>query len=170
MTAGVTSEAVFPAIADVKWMLIVAAAAFLAVVAPQMPLLAQGLDNTEAIDTIIGSDVKTEEKRVENDPDRVIAAIENTGQTIPAVRKAFNVNEVDIVFLPDLDEKGSEVQTAIEKHGAQIEDLRKAIEGSAMFFHAVDSRQVLLRNVVALEFGENESVTIFVAGKDPSSQ
>lgn len=168
MTAGVSTEAMFPAMGDFKWMLIMAMAMFFAVGAPQMSLLAQGLDDTEAIETIIGSDVKTEEARVESDQDRVMAAIEKTSQTIPAVRKAFNVNEVDIVFLPDLEAKGSKVQAAIEEHEEQIEDLRKAIEGSAMLFHAVDSRQVLLRNVVALEFSENDAVTIFVAGKDPS--
>ena len=57
-------------IRDLKWLHAVAAAAFLAASTPNMALMAQGLESQEAIDTIIGSEVKQEEKRADAEPGR----------------------------------------------------------------------------------------------------
>lgn len=137
--------------------------AFLFLLAPlaNLPLLAQGLESEEAIDAIVGSDVKTEEVSREEQIDRVTTAIENTRQSAEMVRKTFNLDTLEIVLLPPAKEDGA-IEQAMAEHEEEIQLLRESIEGSAMFYHAVDSRQILLRDIVAVEFGNDNSVTIFV--------
>ena len=55
---------------------------------------------------------------------------------------------------------GSEVQ----EREQEISELRQEIEGNAMLFHAIDSRQILLRDVLAVEFDGN-AVVIYAAAK-----
>lgn len=142
--------------------------AFMLACAPDIALLAQGLDADGAIETIIGSDVETAEEGVASDEARVIAAIANSSQTAAEVRKRFSVDNVTILFLPDLDEKeGEAVKMAIEEFRTGIASLREAIQGSAIFYHAVDSRSVLLDDIIAVEFGDANDVTILVAGRKP---
>lgn len=145
-----------------------ALAAFLVAVNPAMPLMAQGLSSEETIDSIVGSNVETEQQGAEDDSARVVSAIENALDSAERVRKAFNMNDLKIVFLPDIGEAASEVDAAIEKNQEAIEALRQSIEGSALFYHAVDSRGILLRDIFALEFGDDGDATIFVAGEDPN--
>lgn len=166
--SAMTGEAGFSAMGEAKWLHVIAVAAFLAASAPNVPLLAQGLDSDEAIDAIVGSDVNTEEGGAEAETDRIVDAIGATRENSERVRKAFNLNELRIVFLPDLDEKGSDIAAAISEHENEIADLRAAIEGSAIFYHAVDSRTIAVSNIVALEFQDNDNATIFVAGEDPN--
>lgn len=130
---------------------------------------AQGLDSEGAIDTIVGSDVKTGEKSAIDEGGRVIAAIEATMDNAQLVRRAFNIDEVEIVFLPEVGEGDSGITEKREEFADQIVELQQSIEGSAIFYHAVDSRQILVRDIVAVEFGEeNRTVTIFVAGAAPA--
>lgn len=133
------------------------------------PALAQGLDSEGAIDTIVGSDVKTEEKSAVDESERVIAAIEATMDNARIVRRAFNIDEVEIVFLPEVGKGDSGITEKREEFADQIVELQQSIEGSAIFFHAVDSRQILVRDIVAIEFAnENRAATIFVAGAAPA--
>ena len=135
-----------------------AALALTMVIALQSPLFAQGLKSEEAIDAIVGSEVKTEEVEPETASKRI------TTQNAERVRKTFSLEELDIVLLPDLDRKGQDIAKAIAEHEKEIAILREAIEGSALFFHAVDSRSIQVRDVVALDYGEDGTVTIFVKG------
>ncbi|MFC6490789.1 hypothetical protein [Nitratireductor sp. GCM10026969] len=150
-----------PAGAMEKLLPLVVALMFLLAPLANLPLLAQGLESEEAIDAIVGSDVKTEEVSREEQIDRVVAAIENTRQSAEAVRKAFSLDTLEIVLLPRAKEDGAIEETASE-HEEDIELLRQSIEGSAMFYHAIDSRGIMLRDIVAVEFGEDNVVTIFV--------
>ncbi|TKT83031.1 hypothetical protein XW59_000660 [Aquamicrobium sp. LC103] len=150
------------------WVHALAGAVFLLASTPNMALLAQGLNSGEAIDTIIGSDVKTGEEQAAGDESRIISAIENTPANISEVRKKFSLDSVVIIFLPDIGGEESEVDRKIAERQTEIVELREAIEGSAMFYHAVDSRSVLLRDIIALEFDDKNGVTIFVAGNEPS--
>lgn len=135
-----------------------------------LPALAQGLDSEGAIDTIVGSDVKTEEKSAADEGERVIAAIEATMDNAQIVRRAFNIDEVEIVFLPEVGEGDSGITEKREEFSDQIVELQQSIEGSAIFYHAVDSRQILVRDIVAIEFAnENRTATIFVAGAAPAA-
>ena len=148
---------------DTTFANMMAGLAFLAVLTPQMPLLAQGLDSNKAIDTIIGSDVETEKESASKDRDRVVKAIESTPEAISAVHKAFNLDRLEIVFLPDLN-RNKVLQNKIAEHEQEIKQLREAIEGSAMFYHAVDSRGVKLDDIVAVSFTREDQVRIYTAG------
>lgn len=132
--------------------------------------LAQGLDSEGAIDTIVDSEVKTEELSATEQSERVVTAIEASLDHAQIVRRAFNVDEVDIVFLPEVGEGDSGISEKREEYSDQIVELQQAIEGSAIFYHAVNSRQILVRDIVAIEFeNENRTATIFVAGAEPGS-
>jgi len=123
----------------------------------------------EALDTIIGTEVQEEEVEAAADPGRVISAIEKTGESISLVRKASNLDRVDIVFLADaVQAEGGpppEIAEKIKEHESEIAELRKEIEGNAMLYHAVDSRQILMRDVLAVEFDDANGVVIFAAAK-----
>lgn len=131
--------------------------------------VAQGLDADGAIDAIVGSEVSTGEEAVAADEERIIAAIDNTTTNTAEVRKRFNLDQVEIVFLPDFAEEETAVDAKMEEHSEEIAALRSEIQGSAIFYHAVDSRSVLLNDIIALEFDDNNGVTIFVAGREPGT-
>jgi hypothetical protein len=139
--------------------------AFLSAAAPAMPLMAQGLQSEDAIDTIIDAPVGTEEKTAREERQRIAAAIDRSSENAAEIRKRFAVDEVEIVFVPDL--SGKQLGQKIKDNDEAIKEVQTAIEGSAIFFHAIDSHQVLLRDVVAVEFGGDDRITIFAAGKDP---
>jgi hypothetical protein len=139
----------------------------LSVLGPQAALNAQGLESEKTIDTIVGSDVKTEEARAANDPAAIIAAIEDSLPNTEEVRKRSKLANVEIVFLEDLAEAGEpeSVEKKVKEHKEEIVALREAIEGNAMFFHAIDSRSVLTSDVVAVEFERTDGVKIYAAAK-----
>ena len=146
-----------------------AVAAFLVVLTPDFPLNAQGLDSPNTIDAIVGSDVQEEESQATADAGKIIAAIEKTPDSIAAVRKTSNLDKVDIVFLADATVAEGGPPAAIEKkvkeHEAEIAELRKEIEGNAMLYHAIDSRRVLTRDVLAVDFKDDRNVIIYAAAK-----
>lgn len=131
--------------------------------------IAQGIENEQALDAIIGSEIQEEEARAAADADRVIAAIEKTAESTSRVRKTTTLDKVDIVFLPDAaaTEGGPPpaIDAKIEEHKEAIEQLREELEGNAMLYHAIDSRQILVRDVLAVEFPEENSVVIYAAAK-----
>lgn len=129
----------------------------------------QGTENKQAVDTIIGTEVQEEETQASADADKVIAAIEKTRDQIALVRKTSNLGKVDIVFLADAaaTEGGPppEIETKVKEHEAEIAELRQEIEGNAMLFRAIDSRQILPRDVLAVEFDGSNGVVIYAAAK-----
>lgn len=152
-----------------------AAAAILSVVPAAGPVLAQqgqGTENPQAVDKIIGTEVEEQETEAAADARRVIAAIDRTAENIAIVRKTSNLAKVDIVYLPDAArvEGGPppEIETKIRQHEAAITELRKEIEGNAMLFHAIDSRQILPQDVLAVEFDDTNGVVIFAAAQKPA--
>lgn len=145
---------------------VAAATLLLLTFTPNIASLAQGLDAEGAIDAIVGSPVETAEEPVASDEERILAAIENSDENAAEVRKRFSLEGVRIVFLPDLDDEGAAIREKMEAFDAGIAALREAIHGSAIFYHALDSNSVLLEDVVALEFGDDDEVTIFVAGRE----
>lgn len=138
--------------------------AFLLAPLADRPLQAQGLQQEEAIDAIVGSDVKTEEAPIDEEVGRILAAIERTSENAERVRKAFNLESLEIVFVHDLEKPRSEIEKAVTEHQPEIETLRDSIEGSAMFYHAINSRRILVQDVVAVEFADEEAATVFVNG------
>jgi len=147
------------------WRLHALVFAALLAMAPIIPLNAQGLDAEGAIETIVGSDVATEEKNVAEEEARLVAAIALSHDNAVEVRKRFRLDNVEIVFVPDLADDGA-IDAKLSENADAVKELRQSIEGSAMLYHAVNSRAVLLRDVIAVEF-QGDDVTIFAAGKKP---
>lgn len=139
-----------------------------ALLATNAPLMAQGLDAAGTIDTIVGSEVVTGEEKAAADESRIIAAVENSAKAAEDVRRKFSLDRVEIVYIPDLGDEETGVEAKMEEYSAQLTDLRESIQGSAMFYHAVDSRQIMLNDIIALEFDDQNGVTIFVSGEKPA--
>lgn len=131
---------------------------------------AQGLDSDEAIDAIVGSEVKTEQATTVEETDRLIEAIGTAGTAAQEVRKTFNLDELDIIFVSPDTAGTPEVVDVLEKNAQSLQTLREAIEGSALFYHAVDSRNILVRDIIAVEYGEESRVTVFVIGEAPEEE
>ncbi|MER2533602.1 MAG: hypothetical protein ABTQ31_00380 [Rhizobiaceae bacterium] len=133
---------------------------------------AQGLSSEKAIETIIGSEVREEEAPAAASADKVAAAIDKTSEAIDRVRKTSNLKEVEILFLPDATttEGGppQPIEAKLKEKEAEITELRKELEGNAMLYHAIDSRSVMTRDVLAVEFPEDDRVIIYAAAKPPA--
>jgi hypothetical protein len=131
-------------------------------------LRAQGLQNPETIDKIIGSEVQEEQVEAAADMDRVIKAIEMTADNISTVRKATALDKIDIVFLTDAaaTEGGppAAISAKLVEHKEEIVQLRQELEANAMLYRAIDSRQILLRDILAVEF-VGRDVVIYAATK-----
>lgn len=151
---------------------IIAAAAILVACLPTVTLHAQGLGSASTVDAIVGTSVDEEVTRAVAEPERVIAAIERAGESIDIIRKTTALDRLDIVFVTDaaITEGGPPeiIQLALDKHRDAIASLRTELEGNAMLYHALDSRQVLMRDVLAVEFEDDRHAIIFVAAPDPS--
>lgn len=129
---------------------------------------AQGLDADGAVDTIVGAAVEEQETTAEADPERLIAAIDNAGENARAVRMLTQAPRVDIVFLADatIAEGGppDAIVAKLQEKDAEVAALRQEIEGNALLYHAIDSRQVLMRDVLAVEIGD-DAVIVYAAAK-----
>jgi hypothetical protein len=130
---------------------------------------AQGLDAEGAIDAIVGSEIREQESSASVDHGKIVEAIDNAGESAVAVRKVTDVRSVDIVFLPDAaaTEGGppSEIDAKLKERENEIASLRQELEGNALLFHAIDSRQVLMRDVLAVEIGDDRRVVVYAAAK-----
>ena len=151
----------------------IAAAAFLAATAAQPSLAQSGLGNEQAIDTIVGTDVGEEESEAATDSGKVIAAIEKTRDSIGRIRKTSTLDKVDIVFLADAaaTEGGPppEIEAKVKQHEADIAELRQELEGNAMLYHALDSRQIMVRDILAVDFDDSNGVVIYAAARKPAT-
>jgi hypothetical protein len=134
-----------------------------------VPAGAQGLDAEGAIDTIIGSEVSEQETTATADPAKVMSAIDKAGENADKVRKLTQANRVEIVFLSDstASEGGPppEIEAKLKERDAEVTQLRKELEGNALLYYAIDSRQVLMRDVLAIEIGDDQTVMIYAAAK-----
>lgn len=130
---------------------------------------AQGLQTEGAIDAIVGSEVREQESTDRADRAKIVEAIDRAGESAEAVRKVTDVKSVDIVFLPDASvaEGGppSEIEAKLKERETEVASLRQEIEGNALLFHAIDSRQVLMRDVLGIEIGDDKRVVVYAAAK-----
>lgn len=157
---------------DNKWPRAFAAVALLALALQGQAVFAQGTASETAVDKIIGTEVQEEEARAEAEPEKVIAAIEKTAESTETVRKVSKLDKVDIVFLSDSakTEGGPppEIAAQIERHKDEIAQLREELQGNAMLYHAIDSRQLLVDDVLAVTFDDADGVVIYAAAKPPA--
>ena len=147
----------------------VAAMAFLAAAGPATGLKAQGLESTETVNRIVGSQVKQEETKATTEAANVNTAIDRTRENIGTVRKTSKLDKVDIVFLSDAarSEGGPppEIETKVKQHQDDITELRKEIEANALLFNAIESRRVQAQDVLAVEFDDPGKIIIYAAAK-----
>lgn len=136
------------------------------------PALAQGVNNERAIETIIGSQVREQEAPATASIEQVEAAIDRTRESIARVRKTSKLNEVEILFMPDAAaaEGGppQPIEAKLKEKEADIVELRQELEGNAMLYHAIDSRSVMMRDVIAVDFPDENRVVIYAAAKPPA--
>ncbi|AZO40650.1 hypothetical protein EJ076_05680 [Mesorhizobium sp. M7D.F.Ca.US.005.01.1.1] len=145
------------------------AMAFLAVAGSAAGLKAQGLESTETVNRIIGSQVKQEEANAAAEARNVNTAIDRTRENIGTVRKTSKLDKVDIVFLTDAarSEGGPPpaIESKVRQHQDDIAELRKEIEANALLFNAIESRRVLAQDILAVEFGDPGKIVIYAAAK-----
>ncbi|AMX98229.1 hypothetical protein AB0V79_25855 [Mesorhizobium ciceri] len=147
----------------------VAAMTFLAAAGPAAGLKAQGLESTETVNRIVGSQVKQEEAKANTEAGNVNTAIDRTRENIGTVRKTSKLDKVDIVFLTDAarSEGGPppEIEAKVKQHQDDITELRKEIEANALLFNAIESRRVQAQDVLAVEFDNPGKIVIYAAAK-----
>lgn len=134
------------------------------------PASAQGLSSQKAVDGITGgSDIRQEEMTASSEEQKVLAAIDKASESTSAVRKLSAVKKIDIVFLADAarEEGGPQpkIERALKDHESEITELRQEVEANALLFHAIDSRRVMTRDILAVEFPDPESVVVYAAAK-----
>lgn len=131
---------------------------------------AQGLGAKETIDTIVDAEVETTDEAAAAPEQRVIAAIEKSSDSAAEVRKRISIDNLKIVFLPGFDaacgssDAHAAIKAKMEEFDDDITTLREAIQGSAIFYHAVNSQSILLNDIVAVEFADPNDVMVLVAG------
>jgi hypothetical protein len=132
------------------------------------PAAAQSLDDT-TVKSIIGSKVEEEKASTAAEENKILAAIDKTTEATGQVRKTSAVDKVDIVLLADSarTEGGPPPAIAgkIEQHRDEIALLRQEVEANALLFHALDSRGVLIGDVLAVGFDGPRKVTVYAAAK-----
>jgi hypothetical protein len=148
-----------------------AAIAFVAALAPGLSLQAQSLDNPDTVKAIVGSPVQEEQRAAAESQTKIIAAIGQASQSADMVRKTTEVDKIDIVFLADstASQGGlpAAIAKAVETHKADLAELRNEVEGNAILYHAADSRHVLMRDIIAVEFKDPRNVVIYAAANPP---
>ena len=154
---------------DARWLRAIAATAFLSLSLPLAALNAQGLENPETVNRIIGSEVRQEEAKANAEAGTVNTAIERTRENIGTVRKTSKLDKVDIVFLTDAarSEGGPPpaIESKVKQHQDDIAELRKEIEANALLFNAIESRRVLAEDVLAVEFDAPGKIVIYAAAR-----
>ena len=123
----------------------------------------------ETVDAIVGSPVAEHQANAKADESRILAAIDKSAENAGLVRKTSKADKLDIVFMADAAaiEGGppAAIEARIEMRADEIRTLRQEIEGNAMIFHAIESRQILPGDVLAVEFDGTERITIYAAAK-----
>lgn len=140
-----------------------------------VPASGQGLDNqgmggSKAVEGIVGdSAIKQEETTASAEEEKVLAAIDKTVENTSAVRKLSSARQVDIVFLADAvrTEGGPppRIERKLKDHESDIAVLRQEVEANALLFHAVDSRRVMTKDILAVEFPDPQTVIVYAASK-----
>ncbi|MHC1550994.1 hypothetical protein [Phyllobacterium sp. K27] len=141
----------------------------LAAAIPHTHVIAQGLDAPDAMEKIIGSDVREEEAAASDDEDDIVEAIKKTADNINIVKMITNLDAIKIVFLSDAtDVHGGpppKVEASLNESDDAIQDLRRELEGNAMLYHAINSRGILMRDVLAIKFDGTKTAVVYAAAK-----
>lgn len=143
---------------------------FLSAAVPAAPAFAQSESLKKAVEGIVGdSDIRQEQAKTSDDEQKILSAIDNTVENTGMVRKLSDAKHVEIVFLPDSAraEGGPppRIESKLKDHADDIAKLRQEVEANALLFHAVASKRVQTRDIIAVEFPEPTSVIVYAAAK-----
>lgn len=131
----------------------------------------QSNQQLQSVDRIIDSEVREEQARSEDDKDRIIAAIENSGENTNRIRKVTDLDRIDIIFIPDSSavEGGppEEIASKLSEYSRNVDDMRRVLQSNALLYNAVNSRKILIRDILAIEFDSDKHVVIFAAANPP---
>lgn len=134
------------------------------------PAVGQTMDRA-TVESIVGSGIEEDETTAAATETRLLAAIDRTAEAAAQVRKTSDADRVDIVFLSDTtrSEGGPPPRIAerIRRHEAEVAELRREIEANALIFHAIDSRRVLVADVLGVDFPDPKTVVVYAAAKPP---
>lgn len=140
-----------------------------------VPAVGQGLGDhgprgSRTVEDIVGdSAIRQEETTSSAEEDKVLAAIDKTVENTSAVRKLSAARQVDIVFLADAARAEGGPPVRIERklrdHESDIAALRQEVEANALLFHAVDSRRVMIKDILAVAFPDPQKVIVYAASK-----
>jgi hypothetical protein len=134
------------------------------------PASSQGLTGDKAVESIVGdSAIRQEEATTSAEEQKVLAAIDKTVENTSTVRKLSAAKRVDIVFLADAARAqgvpSPKIERKLKDHANEITVLRQELEANALLFHAVDSRRVMTKDILAVDFPDPDSVVVYAAGK-----
>lgn len=144
--------------------------AFMLAAMPSFHAGAQDLGGSAAsAETIVGSEIATDKAEPDSVVDDVVAAIEKSSDAANEVRKLFRVDDFHIVYLGarDTGEGMERIHAALEDNADATKELREAIEGSSVFYTALDTNNLEVENVVAAAITEDKAVTAYVFGEAP---
>lgn len=138
--------------------------AFLLASIPALQSTAQTLDDLDSVETIIGAEVDTG-SIADVSTDNVIASLNDIVETNERVRMMYKVDAFEIVFLGDDNSlaESERLSSSIAEHETEIDGLRAAMEANAVFYLALDEKNVDVARIVTAEITDDE-VTVYVAG------
>lgn len=147
---------------------IVLAATCLALATAPTAAPAQSFDNQDASENIADSEISVDDTKAAERTGELLENLASLPETTDRIKIITTMDRIDVVYLSDLigENAPKEVREAIEANDERIDGLQQALEGSALFYNALSSRNVNLADVVTVRLEEPDA-TIFVRGVPP---
>jgi hypothetical protein len=132
----------------------------------QAPLAeAQGVDPEKALDQMFDGSVLVDHSKTDDEiRDEVIAAIGHSSDMAEEVRKLFKIDRMILVGVSDEVATAEPVKEAMAKNEEGLIELRQAVEGSALLYNMLESRGLLMSDLVAAEFLGENNIRLYVTG------
>jgi hypothetical protein len=118
---------------------------------------------------IIGSEVTVGDSADDTEAGSLLASIESTAENADRVKLVWTIDKIDVVYVSEVlgETPSEEIDAAIRENAAAAQELQRALEASAIFYNALESQDILLRDIVAVEFKSDTEIVIFVSGEPP---
>ncbi|WP_151986171.1 hypothetical protein [Rhizobium sp. EC-SD404] len=131
---------------------------------------AQSFDSQDPSESIADSEISVAGTRAAERLEDLMASIENLPESVDRVKIITNMERIDVVYLSDMMDGGApaELEEAVAENDERINELQNGIEGSAIFYNALNSQRVNIADVVSILLDE-PNATIFVRGVAPDS-
>lgn len=132
------------------------------------PVAAQDFERPNAPENIADSEISVEDTTASERADELLETLASLPESVDRLKIITTMDKIDVAYLSDLigENAPEEVEKAIEANDENILELQNAIEGSAIFYNALASREVNIPDVVSIKLDE-PNATIFVKGIPP---